>query len=134
MKIVQVRRVSQVFFFALFVWFCIVGTLGEKLWQLRGWPGNWFLQLDPLAAIGTILTTHTLYKPLLWALVTVVLTIIFGRFFCSWLCPFGSVHHFVGFLSNRKKSLSRRIELNKYQTAQCIKYLLLAVFLSSPSM
>ena len=129
MKIVTVRQISQAFFFSMFVWFCIVATVGEKLWQLRGWPVNWFLQLDPLVAIGTILTTHTLYWPLLWALATIILTIIFGRFFCSWICPFGSLHHFVGFLGNRKKTAAQKIQLNKYRKAQCIKYLILIFFL-----
>ncbi len=130
MKIVQARRISQVFFFILLVWFCIVSTVGEKFWQLRGWPVNWFLQLDPLVAIGTILTTHTLYRALSWALVVVSLTIVFGRFFCSWVCPFGSLHHFVGFLSHRKKKIAEKIQLNKYRKAQCIKYVVLIVFLS----
>lgn len=130
MRIITTRRISQVFFFALFVWFCIVSTVGDKLWQIRGWSVNWFLQLDPLVALGTILTTHTLYKGLLWALATVILTIIFGRFFCSWLCPFGSLHHFVGFLGNRKKSAAQKIKLNKYRKAQCIKYFILIAFLS----
>ena len=130
MKIVTVRRISQVFFFSMFVWFCIISTIGEKLWQLRGWPVNWFLQLDPLVAIGTILTTHTLYKALLWALATVVLTIIFGRFFCNWVCPFGSLHHFVGFLGNRKKKAPQKIQLNGYRKAQCIKYFILIFFLA----
>ncbi len=129
MKIVTVRRISQTFFFSMFVWFCIVSTIGDKLWQLRGWPVNWFLQLDPLAAIGTALTTHTLYWPLLWALATIVLTIIFGRIFCGWVCPFGALHHFVGYLGNRKKSAAQKIQLNKYRKAQCIKYLILIFFL-----
>jgi polyferredoxin len=129
MRIVQTRRISQVFFFTLFIWFCIVSTIGEQFWQIRAWPVNLFLQLDPLVAIGTILTTHTLYWPLLWALATVVLTIIFGRFFCSWVCPFGSIHHFVGFLGNRKKTTPQKIQLNKYRKAQCIKYFVLIVFL-----
>jgi polyferredoxin/ferredoxin-like protein FixX len=129
MKIVTVRRISQAFFFSLFVWFCIVSTVGEKFWQLRSWPVNWFLQLDPLVAIGTILTTHTLYWPLLWALVTVILTIILGRFFCGWVCPFGSIHHFVGFLGNRKTKLAKKVKLNKYRNAQRIKYLILIFLL-----
>jgi len=129
MRIVQTRRISQVFFFTLFLWFCIVSTIGEEFWQIRAWPVNLFLQLDPLVAIGTILTTHTLYWPLLWALATVVLTIIFGRFFCSWVCPFGSIHHFVGFLGNREKTTPQKIQLNKYRKAQCIKYFVLIVFL-----
>jgi len=129
MKIVQTRRISQIFFFVLFVWFCIVSTVGENWWQLRGWPVNWFLQLDPLVAFGTMLTTHTLYRPLLWALATVILTIVFGRFFCGWVCPFGSLHQFVGFLGNRKKTLSQKVQLNKYRKAQCIKYIVLVFFL-----
>ena len=130
MKIITTRRISQVFFFSIFVWFCIVGTVGQKWWQLRGWPINWFLQLDPLVAIGTILTTHTFYRPLLWALATIILTIVLGRFFCSWVCPFGSLHHFAGFLGNRRKSAAQKIQLNKYRRAQCIKYFVLVLFLS----
>ncbi|MCH8121309.1 MAG: 4Fe-4S binding protein [Planctomycetes bacterium] len=129
MKIVTVRRISQVFFFSMFVWFCVVSTIGEKFWQLRGWPVNWFLQLDPLVAIGTVLTTHTLYWPLLWALATIVLTILLGRFFCGWLCPFGSLHQFVGYLGNRRKKTAQKIQLNKYRKAQCIKYFILIFFL-----
>ncbi|MFQ6035690.1 MAG: 4Fe-4S binding protein [Sedimentisphaerales bacterium] len=130
MKIVTARRISQAFFFSLFVWFCIVATVGERFWQLRGWPIDWFFQLDPLVAVGTILTTHTLYWPLLWALVTIILTIIVGRFFCSWVCPLGSLHHYVGFLGRRKKKTSQKIQLNKYRKAQNIKYFTLVVFLA----
>jgi polyferredoxin len=105
--------------------------VGEKVWQLRGWPVNWFLQLDPLVTIGTMLTTHTLYRGLLWALATVILTIVLGRFFCGWVCPFGSLHQFVGFLGNRKKTTPEKISLNKYRKAQGIKYFVLVFFLSA---
>ncbi|MHC4623161.1 MAG: 4Fe-4S binding protein [Planctomycetota bacterium] len=130
MRIVTTRRISQAFFFALFVWFCVVSTVGERIWQLRGWPVNWFLQLDPLAAIGTVLTQHSLYYPLLWALATVILTIIFGRFFCSWVCPFGTLHHFVGYIGNRGRTTPQRIELNKYRKEQSVKYFILVVLLA----
>jgi polyferredoxin len=129
MKIVTTRRISQAFFFTLFFWFCIVSTVGDKIWQLRGWPIDLFLWLDPLAAIGAALTTHTLYRPFLWALATIVLTIILGRFFCGWLCPFGAIHQFVGYLANKKKTTARRIQLNKYRKAQSIKYFILIVLL-----
>jgi polyferredoxin len=129
MKIITTRRISQVFFFVLFVWLCIVSTIGENFRQIRGWPIDFFLQLDPLVAIGTLLTTHTIYKGLVWALVTIMLTVIFGRFFCSWICPFGSVHHFTGFLANRGKSVAEKIKLNKYRPAQCIKYFVLVFLL-----
>ena len=131
MKIVTARRISQIFFFALFIWLCIVTTVGERFWQLRKWPVNLFLDLDPLAAVGTVLTTQTLYWPLLWALATIVLTIIFGRFFCGWLCPFGSIHHFVGYLGNRKKPVAQQIKLNSYRSAQSVKYFILVFLLAA---
>jgi len=129
MRIVTTRRISQTFFFAMFCWFCIVSTVGNRFWQIRAWPVDLFLWLDPLVAIGTALTTHTLYYPLLWALVTIVLTIVFGRFFCGWVCPFGALHQFVVYLGNRRKKTAQKIYLNKYRKTQYIKYLILIFFL-----
>ncbi len=129
MKIVTTRRISQIFFFGLFIFFCVASTVGTEWWQIRDWPVNWILQLDPLVGLMSLLTTHKLYWPLLWGAGTVVLTIIFGRFFCSWVCPFGSMHHFLGWIGRRKKKVPKQIELNKYRKAQNIKYFILAVFI-----
>ena len=130
MRITIVRRISQIFFFVLFIWFCIVSTFGQSFSQLRGWPVNWFLQLDPLVALGNILTTPTLYSGLLWAVATVVLTIVLGRFFCGWLCPFGSMHHFIGYLGSLARSTKEKIAVNRYMGSQRIKYYVLLVLLS----
>ncbi len=130
MKIVQTRRISQAFFFLLFIWLCIVATIGDKFWQIRNWPTNFFLQLDPLTAISTALTTHTLYRTLIWSLLIIIPTIILGRFFCGWVCPFGSLHHFIGFIGNRKKTTVQKIKLNQYRKAQCIKYFILIFILA----
>jgi polyferredoxin len=129
MKIIFTRRISQIFFFCLFVWFCIVATFGTEWHQLRGWPVNLFLQLDPLVAVGTLLGAHTIYRGLLWALLTVVLTIILGRFFCGWLCPFGAMHQFIGWLGNSRRTLKEKIASNRYRKAAVIKYMLLIAFL-----
>ena len=131
MRIVTIRRITQVFFLLLLIWFCLVSTLGVEWWQLRGWPVNWLLQLDPLVAVATMLSTKSLYKGLLWALVTVILTVLLGRFFCSWVCPFGTIHHFIGYLARRGKSVSARIALNKFHPAQHIKYYLLIFLLTA---
>jgi len=131
MTIVTVRRISQALFLGLFLWFCIVSSLGREWWQLRGWPVNWLLQIDPLIALGTMLTTRVLYSGLLWAMVMVVLTILLGRFFCGWVCPFGSLHHFIGFLGRRRRPAHDRITLNQYHPGQCIKYYLLIFLLAA---
>jgi len=123
------RRISQVFFLALFLWLCVVSTLGTEFWRLRGWPVNWFIHLDPLAAIGTILTTHALYRGMVWAVATIVLTVVFGRFFCGWVCPFGTMQHFFGWLGSKGRKTSERITRNRYRKAQSIKYFFLLAFI-----
>ena len=129
MNIITTRRICQVFFLILFLWFCLAATLGQRWFQLRGWPVNWIIQLDPLVGLGTLLTTRTLYAGLVWGLATVVLTIILGRFFCGWLCPFGTIHQFVGYLARRKRTIKARMALNRYHSAQTIKYWILVFLL-----
>ena len=54
------------------------------------WSGSfWGLQLsDPLAAIGQTAASLSLYWPfLLTALIPLLLTVLFGRFYCGWICP-----------------------------------------------
>ena len=113
----------------LFFWFCLATTLGQRWFQLRGWPVNWIIQLDPLVGLSTLLTTRTLYAGLLWGLATVVLTIVLGRFFCGWLCPFGTIHQFVGYLARRKRRIKAKMALNRYHPAQSIKYWILVFLL-----
>lgn len=60
--------------------------------NLKGttWSGTLFgLKLsDPLAVVGQISAGKTIYLPfLITALIPIFLTIIFGRFFCGWICP-----------------------------------------------
>ncbi|MFO8083231.1 MAG: 4Fe-4S binding protein [Desulfobacterales bacterium] len=131
MKITTVRRISQVFFVILFLWFCITTTLGGKWWQLRGWPVNWIIELDPLVGLGTLLSTGTLYAGLLWGLLTVLVTIMIGRFFCGWVCPFGAIHQFAGFCAKHRKSLDYKVAINRYSPWQSFKYLLLFFFLAA---
>ena len=63
-NIVNARRASQVFFFSLFTFFCVITDLR----YLKGYPASLFLELDPLVAVATAITTHTVYKGLLWSL------------------------------------------------------------------
>ena len=54
------------------------------------WSGNFFgYQIsDPLSVVGQIAAGLTLYWPfILTALIPVLATVIFGRFFCGWICP-----------------------------------------------
>ncbi len=131
MNIILTRRISQIFFMILFLWFCLEETLGENWWQLRGWPINWFLQLDPLVGIGTFLTTHTLFNGLAWCVATLVLTILLGRFFCGWVCPFGTLHQSMGYLGKKNKKTLEKIKINQYHKTQYLKYWILIFLLTA---
>ena len=129
MRIVTVRRISQIFFLAVFLWFCIIATLGAKWWQLRGWPINWILDLDPLTALATVLATGRLYATLAWALAAIGLTLFLGRFFCGFACPLGTINQFTGWLGRRGLSLARRVDANRHRRLQSLKYYFLAFLL-----
>ena len=134
MKITTARRLAQIFFFTLFVWLALVATVGTGWTHWRGWPIAWFLQLDPLAAIGTVLTTHSFHPGLVWALVTIVVTILFGRVFCGFVCPFGAIHQFVGWLGRRGQRAKDKIAVNAYRPAQRFKYYVLIAFLAAAAL
>jgi polyferredoxin len=130
MRIVTVRRLSQIFFLAIFLWFCIAATLGANWWQLRGWPINWLLELGPLTALATALATGTLYKNLAWALVTVLLTLFVGRFFCGFACPLGTINQFTGWLGRLGLGPDDRVEANRHRRLQALKYYILVGLLA----
>ena len=105
MRITTIRIIVQAVVMALFLVFVFVTTFShlDDLPALRFWVGK-FLEVDPLIAIATALATHTLYKGLAWSLLLLIPTLFLGRFFCNWLCPFGVVHQFVGWVFNARRS------------------------------
>ncbi len=130
MRIVTVRRISQIFFLVVFLWFCITATVGPAFWQLRGWPINWLLELGPLTALATVLATGSLYANLAWALVTIAITLVVGRFFCGFVCPVGAISQFIGWLARRGQDAPVKVEANRHRPWQSFKYYLLAFLLA----
>ena len=119
-----IRIICQVFFLALFVFLAFVSSTA----YLGYWPISLFVQLDPLVGLATILSSRTLYHGLLWGLPILILAIILGRVWCNWICPLGSIHHFIGSLTARKK-LADRIAANSYRPLYTLKFYLLAALL-----
>ena len=133
-KLPLVRRVSQVAFLAAFLFLLFRSEFTGSFRGVSGdtrlpWPVSIFLEADPLAALSTALATGTLYRGLLWSLVILVPTFFFGRFFCGWICPLGTLNHFVGSLRSEKKRGKALIESNRYKPWHATKYYVLAVVL-----
>jgi polyferredoxin len=62
----------------------------------------------------------------------VALTLVFGRVFCGWICPFGTLHHFFAWLVPNPKGATtgaRRVRANMTHGYQNVKYYLLGAFL-----
>jgi polyferredoxin len=123
------RRISQIFFLLLFLALLVFtslhsmpGTTSDI--HLRG-PVRLFFEWDPLVAIANALATHALYRGLLWSLVILVPTLFLGRFFCGWICPMGTLQHFVGNMPSEAKRGKQRIEANRYKRWQTVKYVVL---------
>lgn len=126
MRITRARVVSQVFFFGLFVFFLFVTQFGH----LRGYPVSAFLEVNPLVAVATAITTHTVYQALIWSLVLLMPTLLLGRFFCGWICPLGSLQQFTGWVFN-SRSDRQQARSNQYRKYFATKYYLLIGLLAA---
>jgi len=120
MRITRARWISQVFFMGLFLFFAFITQFA----YLQGYPVSLFLEIDPLVSVAAALTTHALYRGLLWSLVLLIPTLLLGRFFCNWICPYGILHQLTGWLLSRRTS-TERIEGNRYRRLFSWKYYIL---------
>ncbi len=126
---VKIRRAYEVLFLGLFLFFLFITDLR----YLQGWPVSLFLEATPLVAVATALTTHTIYRNLVWGLVIIAVTMMLGRVWCNWMCPFGILHHFFGWIGNRRNT-KQMIEVNRYRKIYAIKYYILAAMLAMASL
>jgi polyferredoxin len=129
LKATRLRWLSQMIFFLLFV-FLLLRTEFRGSLRAGGdirlpYPANLFFRLDPLVALSDALSSRALYHGLIWTLLILVPTIFFGRFFCGWVCPLGSIHHFFSSLKSERKRGKQLIESNRYKRWQTTKYYLL---------
>ena len=115
----------EVLFLGLFLFFLFITDLR----YLKGWPVSLFLEATPLVAVATALTTHTIYRNLVWGLVIIAVTMMLGRVWCNWMCPFGILHHFFGWIGNRRNT-KQMIEVNRYRKIYAIKYYILAAMIA----
>ncbi len=83
------RRVSQLLFFGIFV-FLFIRTDYRGSDQLE-YAVNILFRLDPFLAAVTMAAAGTIIALMLPAVVVLILALIFGRSFCGWVCPMGTL-------------------------------------------
>jgi polyferredoxin len=128
------RWLSQVIFFSLFLFLLLRtefrGSLHAGGSEIRlPYPVQLFFQFDPLVAVSNALSSRALYHGLLWSLIVLIPTMLLGRFFCGWICPLGSIHHFFSSLRSERKRGKQLIESNRYKRWQTTKYYILVAVL-----
>jgi ferredoxin len=124
----KLRRISQVVFFIL--------VLGAFLWSRRVFylnPGagsgiqekliNLPLKLDPLVMIAQLIASRKVLTGFLFAILTLVITVLLGRVWCGWFCPLGSILDWIPIRSWKKN----RPKIPQYWRG--LKYILMSVIL-----
>ena len=92
------------------------------------WSGQfWDLKLsDPLAAAGQSAASLGIYWPfILTAAIPVVLTVLFGRFYCGWICPATFLYELNSNLGALLRWAGVRVGGRKFDKR--LKYLVLAI-------
>jgi MauM/NapG family ferredoxin protein len=116
------RRILQTLSLLLFSILFALAT-----YKLPDWlPADIYLRLDPLLGLNAIFAGRAIIGRALWALVTIVATVVIGRFFCAYVCPMGVSIDFLDILLFRKK---KRQNLRAESSLRKVKYFLLVIFI-----
>jgi len=120
---VWLRRLSQTGFAYLFLYVFLQAEYRPV--NETGHAVKLFFLFDPLVLITTWFSS----RPLVLSLVTLGVTVLFGRWFCGWICPFGALHHLL--TSLRTKNAKQKLEADGYSRWQKTKYYVLAAILAA---
>ncbi len=89
------RRLRQIVQMLAFLSFLALLVYANAQRPARFWA-DVFARLDPLLMISASLAGRVLLGGLALAAITLVLTLLFGRVWCGWLCPLGTLLEWLG--------------------------------------
>ena len=82
-----------------------------------------FFYIDPLIMLLNFLATGKFMTIFLLSLIPLALTLVFGRFFCGWVCPFGALNQFFSWIFKKSKKEKKGVDKPLLK----LKYALLVV-------
>ena len=122
-SIVVLRRFSQILFLAIFLILFVLTDYRGK--DEIPFAVNIFFRFDPLVMASYVLSAKTFALLLLPAVLVLVATMLFGRFFCGWFCPLGTV------LDLATKSIPKIAPVPRFIRGNVRYYLLLALLFAA---
>lgn len=119
-KMIALRRLSQAFFLAFFIY-----ILWSTTYPLKGIvsPGILF-KLDPFIMAMVSVSERMILPGIAISLIPIAITLIFGRFFCGWVCPLGTAIDIAGTVKKRHVLLPD----NKNAVLRKVKFYFLGIF------
>ena len=125
---VWLRRVSQTVFLVIFLY--LFYALAYHPENRTVGPTGMFFNLDPLIMLTVWLGGHAVASALLLSLITLAVTLVFGRWFCGWVCPFGALNNlFTSWRGSKRKDKLKGASYTPMQKAKY--YIVVAVLVGS---
>lgn len=125
----KIRIGVQLFVLVLFIVFLFFINNPVQGYKIES---EWMLRLNPFSAVLTLIASHSIIVPLaISALIIGLATILFGRFFCGFLCPLGTmIDALDASLFRKMRSRNRKVPrfFQRFKYVVMIGFLVLAVF------
>ena len=119
------RRIFQILFLFFFFYLFFAARYPYETWL----PSDLFLRASPLVGISTMIASRKFIAATVLSLIILALTIPFGRFFCGWICPLGTIIDGSDKIVQRKKAKPGQRESTRFRSYKF--YILAAVLVSS---
>ena len=120
----KIRIGAQVFFTFLFFYLLFsTGSAGAESFTYT----DYFFYFDPLLLLVNFIATYKILPLFLFALIPLALTVVFGRFFCGWVCPFGAINQFFSWIFKKSKKEKKGVDKKLLK----LKYVVLILVLVS---
>jgi MauM/NapG family ferredoxin protein len=109
-KRAMLRKFRLTFQIVFFILFCVCFFLLDRYPFAYHYPADFLLRLNPLVALLAETAARAFIPSLLaFGIATAVLTLIFGRVFCGFICPLGtSIDFFDTVIFNKSRFKDRR--------------------------